>query len=895
MKVSHRMLSVVCIVLCAFVLPAYHAQAATFTVQRWNQIEISLTSNITYANPYKDVDLSATFSGPGGITMTMPGFWDGGNTWKVRFAPPAVGTWTYSTSSTDPGNTGLNNQTGTITCTAYTGSLPIYQHGFLKPSANNRYLVYDDGTPFYWLGDTHWSGFNSAERLNESNDPRFASMFKGIIDQRVAQGYTVWKAETFANNNEGGNPPSNEGGASWGSGGFFNDLNPGFWQNIDQRMNYLASKGLVISFAQGIGRSMTNSSGEADHKRLARYILARYGAYPTVWITAQEYNDFGACGACWANVASYVYGLDPYKRANSMHNGPTNPIAYHDQAWYGFVTLQQAHNRADSVDYWLNQYNANPARPVLEDEANYEDIIPEYGGGVTPKWKTRQSAWQSQVGGAFGFTYGAQGIWWGCYTNTDPNGNCGSGSSARAWNTAIDFPVGQQMSYVKAFWTAFDWWTLAPDGSAITWSGAPTDSQKPYQKTDGTNRSIVVAYLPLRIDGGATYTGVVRNLSPTGSYQARWFDPRNGTYTTIASNIAPSSEGTWSIPAQPNASDDWVLLIRRTGGTNTAPVLPATRNNLALGKSYASSSNWDGNQTADNAFDSNPNTNWQAGNSTGSGNGFNNSWLEVDFGNTTTFNTVALTEYDNRTKGFRIEYWNGSSWQTAYTGTTIGASGVERSFTFPAVAGSKARVLFTSGTTFSPIIYEFEVANNLALGKTASSSSSWDANQTAAKAVDGNLNTNWQAGNSTASGSGFNNSWVKVDFGGNATFDRVTLAEYANRTTGFRFEYWNGSSWQTAYTGGGIGDTAVRTQLYFCGGNRQQSTNALYRWRTTRANYVRIRGVWRTKHWHALVSDKRKRERCATKQLHHLDRYAIDSWQQRTYCRRTWPLFHKWE
>ncbi|CAF0768727.1 unnamed protein product [Adineta steineri] len=69
------------------------------------------------------------------------------------------------------------------------------------------------------------------------------------------------------------------------------------------------------------------------------------------------------------------------------------------------------------VDYWLAQYNAIPARPILEDEANYEDIIPPYGGGtVTPKWKTRQSAWQSQIAGTFGFTYGAQGIWWGCYT-----------------------------------------------------------------------------------------------------------------------------------------------------------------------------------------------------------------------------------------------------------------------------------------------------------------------------------------------------------------------------------------------------------------------------------------------------------------------------------------------
>jgi hypothetical protein len=232
--------------------------------------------------------------------------------------------------------------------------LPIYQHGFIKPSANNRYLTYADGTPFYWLGDTHWSGFSIAERFNESNDARFSSMFKGMIDRRVEQGYTVWKVETFANN-YGEGEPHNEGGPAWNNTKFFIDLNPGFWQNIDQRIGYLASKGIVVSIAQGIGLSMTTVTVEPDHRRLARYILARYGAYPTVWITAQEFDDVrsGNCIQCWADVAAEVYNLDPYKRANSLHNAYTNPIVFHDEVWYSFVTLQQSHNNVRSVDYWL--------------------------------------------------------------------------------------------------------------------------------------------------------------------------------------------------------------------------------------------------------------------------------------------------------------------------------------------------------------------------------------------------------------------------------------------------------------------------------------------------------------------------------------------------------------
>ena len=665
-----------------------------FTVQCWNRIEIPLNATGNYSTPYIDVeDLTATFISPTGISMTMPGFWDGGQTWKIRFAPNIIGIWTYKTNAND---VGLNNQTGFIICTPYNGTLEIYQHGFIKPSANNRYLTYADGKPFYWLGDTHWSGFSIAERFNESNDARFTSMFKGMIDRRLEQGYTVWKVETFANNNAYNTSISNEGGQAWNKAKFFIDLNPAFWQNIDQRIEYLASKGMVVSLAQGVGVSMKNSSVEPDHKRLARYILARYGAYPVVWITAEEFNDVrtGNCAQCWADVAAYVYDLDPYKRANSLHNAYTNPIVYHDQIWYGFVTLQQSHNNAKSVDHWLEQYNAMPPRPILEDEANYEDIIPYYGGGIpTPKWKTRQSAWQSQTGGAFGFTYGGQGIWWGCYTTQDNDRNCGNGSDARAWYTAIDFPVGQQMSFMVRFWTSFDWWTLAPDGNAIIWSSPPNDTQKPYQKTDGNNRSLVIAYLPLQLNG-TVYNGTVRNLSPTGIYIAQWFNPRNGTSTVISEGWMPTSDGSWNISTQPTPSDDWVLKIQRINGTTTSP-------NLAYGMKASSSSNWNISQSSNKAVDGDLNTHWQASNREG----FNNSWLAVDFSVDTTFNKVRMIEYGERTLSYRIEYWNGLNWSIAHTASTINSEGV----VFTALTTNQMRIVFTSGKEYSPIICELKV------------------------------------------------------------------------------------------------------------------------------------------------------------------------------------------
>ena len=136
----------------------------------------------------------------------------------------------------------------------------------------------------------------------------------------------------------------------------------------------MISKGIVVSHAfAGIGRGMKSVDSEAMIKMIARYSVARYAAYPTVWTTCQEYCTQGAnISAAWGRVAAYQYALDPYNRPNSLHNCFSNPIAFHDEPWYTHVTLQQGHGMVSSVDHWLTQYNATPARPILEDEANYE-------------------------------------------------------------------------------------------------------------------------------------------------------------------------------------------------------------------------------------------------------------------------------------------------------------------------------------------------------------------------------------------------------------------------------------------------------------------------------------------------------------------------------------------
>jgi hypothetical protein len=105
----------VSLIILIIVLICQCIEALNLTVKCWNAIEISLNAKSNYSHPYIDVDdLSATFLSESGISMTMISFWDGGQTWKIRFAPTCVGIWTYKTNAS---GIGLNNQMGFITCT----------------------------------------------------------------------------------------------------------------------------------------------------------------------------------------------------------------------------------------------------------------------------------------------------------------------------------------------------------------------------------------------------------------------------------------------------------------------------------------------------------------------------------------------------------------------------------------------------------------------------------------------------------------------------------------------------------------------------------------------------------------------------------------------------------
>ena len=106
----------------------------------WQPFEIELTATNSYTQPlvWAGVELNATFThATTDAVLTTPGFWDGNQTWRVRFSPPLTGAWAWRTSCSQH-DAGLAGVSGRLVAAAYGGTNPLYTHGVLRPSSTNR-------------------------------------------------------------------------------------------------------------------------------------------------------------------------------------------------------------------------------------------------------------------------------------------------------------------------------------------------------------------------------------------------------------------------------------------------------------------------------------------------------------------------------------------------------------------------------------------------------------------------------------------------------------------------------------------------------------------------------------------------------------------------------------
>jgi hypothetical protein len=540
----------------------------SYTVEQWNVVEIKLTSTKNYVRPFDEVEITATFTGPGGKTINRPAFWDGGSTWVIRFAPTTIGEWKMTTDCNDKTNAGLNAVTKSVTCKPYRGNLAVYKHGFLKLSDNKRYFVYDDGTPFFYLGDTHWIYIH--ERFSSSNVKGVASQFKYIVDKRVDQGFTVYQTEAIQHPHGQNSPGS--GGSHSGKDeedvcnfrdGFDEKDIPGF-RNIDRKFKYIAEKGLInanssICWALDPAE-FPGAYSEKYMYQLSRYWTARYGAYPALWTIAQEidknmYKKYDSITINkWFAVGKAIDDNDAYHHPLTAHMENTSQTRASDSWWankayHKWWAIQWQAGINDDLfavgkDFWNSAYT----KPAVLYESAYEGFWTDAKGA-------REAGYKAFQNGMYGYGYGANGVWNDLYSTNPPDYGTDYEMPVRfiSWYNGANLQGASQLIYLKKFYTALQWWKLEPRFDDAAWSGF-VDKNQSFVASDGQKTYVV--YFSNKVRS----TGDLKNLEKNRNYSAKWYNTKNGTYTVIGT--IKTSSGAWTVPDKPD-SDDWILLVNQ--------------------------------------------------------------------------------------------------------------------------------------------------------------------------------------------------------------------------------------------------------------------------------------------------------------------------------------------
>lgn len=519
----------------------------------WTTVEIDLRSDRDYENPYRDVAVEAVFTGPGGERIRRGAFWDGGRTWRIRFAPTSAGEWTYQSACSQPADVGLHGAHGSVRGLDHGGSdLAVYRHGFL--TATDRYLAHADGTPFFWLGDTHWRF--ASERWDEANKPGWSSQFRGTVDRRVGQGFTVYQSNLMSFEHPSASPCLVRGyGLDQVDATYFREV-------IDPRMAYIAGCGLVN--ALGLAWHDAIDTDVAGMVSFAKYVVARYGSYPIVWTLAGEVAGYEPALRAqrldgWRQVALAIRDADDYDHPQTAHLTAERPIPadYLGEDWHSLTLNQLGHGDVDMRSAHYEEYFARaPETPIVEGESMYEGLTSvEYAGRRTvTDTMVRHVAYRAIQSGCCGYSYGAQGCWNGAWDAEDMSTLWGN----LPWYEGVDLPGAEQLGHLRRFYEGLPWAGLRPAPELFS-TGDVFNARlfRPLVTADDATRT-VVAYFSETYRRGTGSASLV--ALKAGGYRLRWFDPRTGRYETILSGVA-ATEGRIALPDTPSDSD-WILLAQ---------------------------------------------------------------------------------------------------------------------------------------------------------------------------------------------------------------------------------------------------------------------------------------------------------------------------------------------
>ena len=533
--------------------------------------EIACDSKKTYKNPFLEVEVDAIITGPDAVQVRLPAFWAGKNRWIFRYASNVPGIYTWKLACSDTNNSSLNGMTGKVEVVPYGGENMLYRHGPIRVAKDRRHFEHADGTPFFWLGDTWWKGL--CGRITWEG-------FQQLTADRKAKGYTVVQiigGGTFPDEPLFDDRWKNEGGMPYVK--YFERLNPAYFDYADRRIKHLVENGIVPAMVGGWGwntefiSNETIGGSERWFYRHWRYLIARYGAYPVVWIVAGEMRH-----PYLNDLSKYVREIDPNKHLTVMHPPGVPEMqsgrkVVKDEALVDFDFLQTAHNDWDSAPITVSQvtmsYSKTPPMPVVNGEVVYEWHKDQGRQDIQ-----RFMFWTCMLNGAAGHTYGAGGIW---QMNTEKV----HGSTAYEtipWHVAMHYPGSAQLGLGKKLLEKYQWWRFEPHPEWVEPHSTTLlephaewyDNHKKWAELKGRWDLPYAAGIPgevrfIYIPGNDSYqvkAPLVKGLEPDVRYRAFLFDPTWGKRIDlgVVERIAGSNDYQ---PSQLPSPQDWVLVLER--------------------------------------------------------------------------------------------------------------------------------------------------------------------------------------------------------------------------------------------------------------------------------------------------------------------------------------------
>jgi len=375
------------------------------SVERWGTYELAVEGPSEASrkargrgfNPFTDATLSARFS-RGSRTIEVPGFYDGGGIYRVRFMPEETGAWSWETRSNRPE---LRGARGTFTCVRPGRN----NHGPVRV-AKRHHFSYADGTPFFPMGTTAYAWTYRPEAVRKESLESFSRYgFNKIRMLVFPKHYGDGKNVDISYD-----PPCfpYEGSpGAWDRTRFV----PAYFRNFEDRVADLRERQIeadvILFHFYDFGKwGLDEGTRRADDLRYLRYIVARLSAYRNVWWSlANEYdlidNRRGAGGLAsssdrkdWEAIGRYLAAHDASGHPRSVHQWPFG-ILFPNRPWLTHVSYQNTGTYSLLMDL-----KRSYGKPVINDEYQYEGNIPMDWGNCTAEEETVRH-WAAVMAGGY--------------------------------------------------------------------------------------------------------------------------------------------------------------------------------------------------------------------------------------------------------------------------------------------------------------------------------------------------------------------------------------------------------------------------------------------------------------------------------------------------------------